>query len=757
MADKFSPHMKAVAIALWGDPNKKLSKPKVLRWGDSGARVVDVDRGVWSDHAIGDGPDGGGGVLDLIIREKGFSKQVAAEWMEKEGYISPDPSSGSAGYKEPSNRNYGPQHDPDDPGYNDAPVENDSPPDPKAEIVKTYDYVDETEKLVYQVCRLEVPGRPDIAKTFRQRTPDPSARGGWSWKVKGVRQVPYRLPELLKAIADRLLIFIVEGEKDVDRLRSMGIPATCNAGGAGKWADALSPVFSGARVILVPDDDPQMARQDGTLLFHDDGRPKHAGQDHSDLVGERLTGVADSVEIVHLPHVVKQAKRDTSDWLDDGNDAAKWYEIIDTAIKWTKPFKSRFRAIPWADLGNPGFEHEWLVKGLLTRRERSMVAGPSQAGKSFFCLDIAMAIARNIPFFGHKVAHPGGVIYQAGEGGRGIKKRLTAYMIERGLTTEDNIPFVLMPAAIDLYAGDDHTNAFIAEVKHYAATFNQPLEMIVIDTLSTASTGANENASEDMSRVLSRVERIEEETKAHVMLVHHLNADGTKPRGHTSIFANLENVIEINLTEEVDSPILITDHKDGNQKQIRRQIRRAKVTKQKDGESGEGIDFVLHSVLLDTDVDGDPVTSCTIEAPERAALENVTIERDKGVNLTPQCHAYLSAVIEALKQFSDPAYPDTGEPHSTRVVMHKHVKNIFENTTFEVGDDDDPEKKREAIKKAISRHGAFLMKNGILKKHDKVVWLSGKKVKGLNTNDPNDPPPSPPDNYDGGHYDGLPF
>ncbi|MEX0977795.1 MAG: hypothetical protein WDZ48_03025, partial [Pirellulales bacterium] len=92
------------------------------------------------------------------------------------------------------------------------------------QIVATYDYRDERGDLLFQVVRYE-------PKDFKQRRPKPG--GGWVWSVKGVRVVPYRLPELLAQPDEP--VFVVEGEKDVDNLGRIGVLATCNAGGAGKW------------------------------------------------------------------------------------------------------------------------------------------------------------------------------------------------------------------------------------------------------------------------------------------------------------------------------------------------------------------------------------------------------------------------------------------------------------------------------------------------------------------------------------------
>ena len=89
-------------------------------------------------------------------------------------------------------------------------------------------------------------------KGFRQRRRN--SAGGYDWSVKGVRPRLYHLNDL----TGHDVVLVCEGEKDVDRLWSLGIPATCNAGGAGKWkkthADQL--IEAGVtHVHVVPDND----------------------------------------------------------------------------------------------------------------------------------------------------------------------------------------------------------------------------------------------------------------------------------------------------------------------------------------------------------------------------------------------------------------------------------------------------------------------------------------------------------------------
>jgi len=110
-------------------------------------------------------------------------------------------------------------------------------------IVATYDYANEHGNLLYQVVRY-------VPKGFKQRRPD--GCGGWIWK-KGQRQVLYHLPEVLEAA----IIFVVEGERDVETLRSRGFVATTNAGGAkAKWLPGFTEALHGREVILIPDNDP---------------------------------------------------------------------------------------------------------------------------------------------------------------------------------------------------------------------------------------------------------------------------------------------------------------------------------------------------------------------------------------------------------------------------------------------------------------------------------------------------------------------
>jgi hypothetical protein len=174
-------------------------------------------------------------------------------------------------------------------------------------------------------------------------------------------------------------------------------------------------IFAAHTWSILPGDDPQARNtSDGSLRFHSDGRPVLPGWDHACMAASKLQGVAASVRVLEL--FKRQRKEDACDWAQQGGVAEALYDLVEREARawpFEPPFVSKFQAIPWDELDASGPEHEWLVKGMLTRGERSMMVGPSQSGKSFVAIDMALSIARGVEYFGRKTLR-GGVVYQAG-------------------------------------------------------------------------------------------------------------------------------------------------------------------------------------------------------------------------------------------------------------------------------------------------------------------------------------------------------
>ena len=101
----------------------------------------------------------------------------------------------------------------------------------------------------------------------------------------------YRWPELLKY--PDATVFVCEGERDADRVASLGHCATTVAGG--KWTKECAQALAGHDVIILEDND-------------------QPGRDKALTAAQALCGRAKTIRIVSLPNLPD--KGDVSDWLD---------------------------------------------------------------------------------------------------------------------------------------------------------------------------------------------------------------------------------------------------------------------------------------------------------------------------------------------------------------------------------------------------------------------------------------------------------
>jgi hypothetical protein len=552
------------------------------------------------------------------------------------------------------------------------------------------------------VIRYKLP-EPE-GKTFRQR--DMKGR----WKVKGLPVVPYNLPNCLEAIGRGETIYGVEGEKDVENVRDLlGLTATCNAGGTGKWTDEHSKALRGADIVWLPDnDDP--------------------GRSHVAKAALSLRPFAKRQRVLDLPGL--DEKEDVSDWLDKGGELSELNALLDQhAREWTPaPPDTKFGAIMFEHLDDQHEdEHGFIIDDFFTIADVSVIAGPSKSGKSFLAIHAGMLVAyaaiaaalgwKERDFFGRRIVDGGLVIYQAGEGARGVKKRIRAWRKEFEIPPKTKLPFLLMRRRVDLFRDRDIA-PFIAEVKAWQAYYDLPLKMIFIDTFATAIPGAEENSAKDMTTVMDNCARIRDECGCHVSLVHHMNAQGTKLRGSTAIFANLDNVLAVIRDEAT-------------------KIRTVSLDKQKDEDDEKGFRFELKRVELGWDERRNkPVTSCVcLEIGERdaAAIDAARI----GFKLADQERTFFEALRESLITFGiAPPSDIAGLPaHVQSVVDWPHFRDAFAKKLWRAEGDDD-EAHYERAKKAMQRAGKALTRFEIIGRDVQgrgrnFVWWTGKPVRGF--------------------------
>jgi KaiC/GvpD/RAD55 family RecA-like ATPase len=591
--------MEPIARRLLGEPNRTLSSKDEWRFGTRGSLSIKVGgphKGTWADHEAG----GGGGVLDLVARHHGSGREEALRWLKQEF---PD----FAG--KPEGRG----------------------------VVATYPYHDETGGLLFEVVRFE-------PKDFRQRRPD--GAGGHVWNLKDVRQVPYHLPELLEAIGQERTVYIVEGEKDVDRLGRLNIPATCNAGGAGKWRLDFIEHFVGADVVIVPDND-------------------DAGRDHADKVARALAPVATRVRLLTLPNLPR--KGDVSDWLNAGGTAEELHRLTEATPTWRPAVVTRLPAVWWGDEDKQP-PLSWLVKGLLIDGGFSTVYGPPGTSKTFLVLDLALHVAHGRDWFGRRVA-AGGVVYVSGEGGSGMRMRMKAWRQEKD--GEAGKPFVLVPSSVNLFDDEDGVETLIADVKEHAAAMREPLRLVVLDTLSRMIGSGDEDKARDINVVVQRAERMQRELGCHVLVVHHSGKDRDRgARGSNALLG------------AVDAAIEIARHESG--------LCEGKIAKVKDGGDIAPFKYELLQSVLGTDEDGDDITSCIVNPTDASIGES----RGKA-RLSNSERIALDALRQAIEEEGE-ASPGGDMPSGVRVTRIEKWRDY----AYRRGLGDTPEAKKKAFQRA---------------------------------------------------------
>lgn len=493
---------------------------------------------------------------------------------------------------------------------------------------------------------------------------------------------------IAQAVANRAVIFLAGMESDYHALSRYDLPCATTEGGFAAWTKETAPElaagFAGADVVVVPGEYANRSQSVCAAL-------KKAG------AKVRLVTLGDAWSF--------------QEWAGYETDPAEaLYTLAEKMEPWAG-YRSQFGAVPWDRIEESGASYEWLIKGLIARGELAMLAGPSQSGKSFLAIDLAMSVARGVPWCGQRVAH-GGVIYCAGESAYGVRRlRLPAYRQFHGCG-KDAIDFVMMSRAVDL-CSDDITTALIEEAKHWQSEFTNPLQLIVIDTLSSSIVGADENLARDITPVLGRCARIRDALGCAVLLVHHMNALGEKPRGSTALMANVESVILCRLDES---------RRDADN----RKIREIKLAKQKDGEAERSWRFVLPAVTIGTDEDGDKVTSCVVQEPNMGLLqEDEPQQTGKGPRLADRPMNYLKAIKAAIDEHGVKASEaKVALPPDHLVVHKKHVAEEYARRWQ--GEESDEKKREQNMRAARMRLGEKLLAGNWIGSSSPYLWLTGK-------------------------------
>ena len=171
-------------------------------------------------------------------------------------------------------------------------------------------------------------------------------------------------------------------------------------------------------------------------------------------------------------------------------------------------------------------------------RSLSCLFGDPSTYKSFLAVDLAACIATGKDFHGHAVRQ-GPVVYIAGEGQRGIRKRFKAWELVHGIDLA-GAPVFLAAQPADL-VDERALQDLIAAVQQAASVVGEPC-LIVFDTLARSFGSGDENSSQDMNTLIASSDRLRAVFGCAVLFVHHSGiADKGRGRGSSVLRGALDS------------------------------------------------------------------------------------------------------------------------------------------------------------------------------------------------------------------------
>ncbi len=259
---------------------------------------------------------------------------------------------------------------------------------------------------------------------------------------------------------------------------------------------------------------------------------------------------------------------------------------------------------------------EYIVGGFLERRAFAMLFGEPNAGKSFVALDWACCVASGHPWLRRPV-QKGIVVYVAGEGRSGIKRRVRAWSQHNGVPLD----------AIDLYISDYGENFLdpeaMKETMDELRSATSQIALIVVDTMQRVTPGMNEDRAQEVGAFVQACDDLRDVFGATVLVLHHSpHKDKNRAKGSIALKGAVDFEVGLKRTSKSDVVKLIC-------------------TKVKDGEPPPDMFLRFQSVELPTE-GGERVTSAVLtecEAPTEGASAKHRKEK-----LSPNDRLFLLAL-----------------------------------------------------------------------------------------------------------------
>lgn len=252
----------------------------------------------------------------------------------------------------------------------------------------------------------------------------------------------------------------------------------------------------------------------------------------------------------------------------------------------------------------------WLIHEMIVDDGLSVIYGDPGAGKSFFALDMGLRLSHGMDWHGY-AAVKAGVLYIAGEGARGLGKRIKGWRYKHAMDGID-APFLLLPIAVELL--DEKQRAkLLRTIDEAVQRAGFDIRLVVVDTVSRALAGADENGQEAMGAFVKACDAIRVHTKGAVLGVHHSGKDKDRGmRGSTVLLGACDAVFKVSKRENGNEIVALLA-----------------TEKQKDAEQAEPIAMTLEKVSWATGLQEEQTTLVPIKREGGAYAAKATLDQEQ--------------------------------------------------------------------------------------------------------------------------------
>lgn len=334
-----------------------------------------------------------------------------------------------------------------------------------------------------------------------------------------------------------------------------------------------------------------------------------------------------------------------------------------------------------------------FVKGVLYEQSIAVLYGESGTGKSFFALDLAAHVSEGKPWRDLRV-NKGAVLYVSMEGKANIENRIATLKDHYGMALDS------------FYLLTDHVNMFdpSADIKDLILCINEiqknePISLIVLDTLARAMAGGDENSSQDMGILINHADILKDTTGACIKFVHHSGKDATKGmRGSGALKAGIDTEIEIIKGDE-NNPHVAT------------------ILKQKEGVEGVKFGFSLSPKVVGVNKYEEEVSTCVVEIKDAETENNKSESRSKLEN------DLYNSLVRAIDDYGVMKKPEK-EMDDVKVVTYVELYDAMEKRGYKELHDKDGDLTAKTVKGSTYNIRARLREKGYIGFNDRFIWLS---------------------------------